>query len=258
MIRFSQLLIAVCACFSGAALAQHDGDIGLIIDAQKLSSVVITGGEYSENEQIFTASFGDSGFDYFTQNPGWNAAPGTFIPGTTFTWSAVSGLKVYEPGVGFVATSATLRVSFSTASVTIGSDPTAGFSLQVQPDGGFHKHPNFFLQGPNGSDPEPGAYLLETQLEISEPGVDASESVFVVYDNMASDLQIEAVGHLTEILDGPDCPSDIDQDGSVDFADVLTLLGDWACDSCPDSDVDNSGNVDFSDLLTVIANWGDC
>ena len=67
MIRFSQLLIAVCACFSGASLAQHDGDIGLIIDAQKLSSVVITGGEYSENEQIFTASFGDSGFDYFTQ-----------------------------------------------------------------------------------------------------------------------------------------------------------------------------------------------
>ena len=86
MIRSPQLF-AACFCFSGVALAQHDGDIGLIIDAQKLSSVVITGGEYTANEQIFTASFGDSGFDFFTQNPGWNAAPGTFVPGTAFTWT---------------------------------------------------------------------------------------------------------------------------------------------------------------------------
>ncbi|MGB0324074.1 MAG: hypothetical protein ACPGGL_00905, partial [Phycisphaerales bacterium] len=164
MIRLPQLF-ATCACLSGVALAQHEGDIGLIIDAQKLSSVVITGGEYTADEQIFTASFGDSGFDFFTQNPGWSAAPGTFVPGTTFTWNAVSGLKKYESGVGLVATTATLQVSFSTASVTIGDEPVTGFSLLVQPDGGFHKHPNFFLQGPNGADPEAGAYVLETRLE---------------------------------------------------------------------------------------------
>ena len=257
MIRPPQLF-ATCACLSGAALAQHDGDIGLIIDAQKLSSVVISGGEYSADEQIFTASFGDSGFDFFTQNPGWNAAPGTFVPGTAFTWDAVSGLKKYEPGVGLVATTATLRVSFSTASVTIGAEPVTGFSLQVQPDGGFHKHPNFFLQGPNGTDPEAGMYVLETRLEISEPGVDASDSVFVVFDNMAPELQTEAVAYLEDVLDGPACPSDVDQNGSVGFADVLSLLGDWGCGTCPDSDVDNSGSVDFSDLLAVIANWGDC
>lgn len=258
MTRSSQLPFLICSCLTGAVLAQHDGDIGLIIDAQKLSSVVITGGEYSTDEQIFTASFGDSGFDFFTQNPGWNAAPGTFVPGTSFTWNAVSGLKKYESGVGLVPTSATLRVSFSTTSVTIGSEPVTGFSLQVQPDGGFHKHPNFFLQGPNGADPEAGAYVLETRLEISEPGVDASDSVYVVFDNMDLDLQTEAVAYLEEILDGPACPSDVDQDGSVGFADVLSLLGDWGCGSCPDSDVDNSGSVDFSDLLAVIANWGDC
>ena len=57
---------------------------------------------------------------------------------------------------------------------------------------------------------------------------------------------------------GQDNPSDVDQNGSVGFADVLSLLGDWGCGTCPDSDVDNSGSVDFSDLLAVIANWGDC
>ena len=164
----------------------------------------------------------------------------------------------YEPGVGLVTTTATLRVSFSTASVTIGAEPVTGFSLQVQPDGGFHKHPNFFLQGPNGADPEAGAFILETRLEINEPGVDASDSVFVVFDNMAPELQSSAVAYLEDILDAPVCPTDVDQDGSVGFADVLSLLVDWGCGTCPDSDVDNSGFVDFSDLLAVIANWGDC
>ena len=40
MTRSSQLSFLICSCLTGAVLAQHDGDIGLIIDAQKLSSVV--------------------------------------------------------------------------------------------------------------------------------------------------------------------------------------------------------------------------
>ena len=251
----------LCCLFSlvfvPAAFSQHNGDIGLVIEDQKLSSVVITGGQYSGNEQVFTASFGDSGFDFFTQNPGWNAAAGTFIPGTSFTWDAVSGLKKFEPGVGFVSTTATLRVSFSSTSVTIGEEPVPGFSLQVQPDGGFHKHPNFFLQGVSGADPEPGAYLLETKLEISELGVAASESVFVVFDNMAPEEQTQAVIFLKDSLD-PICVADVDEDGAVGFADVLSLLGEWGCSSCPATDVDQDGNVGFSDLLIVVANWGGC
>ena len=100
--------------------------------------------------------------------------------------------------------------------------------------------------------------MLETRLEISEPGVDASDSVFVVFDNMAPELQTDAVAYLEDILDEAVCPTDVDQDGSVGFADVLSLLGDRGCGTCPNSDVDNSGSVDFSDLLAVIANWGAC
>ena len=36
-----------------------------------------------------------------------------------------------------------------------------------------------------GTDPEAGAYVLETSLEISEPGIAPSQSVYVVFDNMA-------------------------------------------------------------------------
>ena len=254
---------SLCLCwlsslvFATAAFSQHNGDIGLVIEDQKLSSVVITGGQYSGNEQVFTASFGDSGFDFFTQNPGWNAAPGTFIPGTSFTWDAVSGLKKFEPGVGFGSTTATLRVSFSSTSVTIGEEPVPGFSLQVQPDGGFHKHPNFFLQGVSGSDPEPGAYLLETRLEISEPGVTASDSVFVVFNNMAPEHQIEAVAYLEDSIKAA-CPFDVNGDSVVSFADLLAVLADWGCESCPATDVDGDGSVGFSDVLGVVASWGDC
>ena len=220
MIRI-HLLIALL--FAPACFAQHEGDVGLVIQDNQLQTAVIADGQYLSGEQIFTAAFGDSGFDYFTQNPGWDAAPGTFTPGATFSWSAVAGLKKYEPGLGFVTTPATLRVSFSTISVTIGSEPTEGFALQVQPDGGFHKHVNFFLQGENGAEPEAGAYLLETQLEIIDSGIAPSQSVYVIFDNMAPEIQTEAVAFLEESLDSS-CPADVDGDDSIGFADVLAVL----------------------------------
>lgn len=243
--------------FTPACFAQHEGDVGLVIQDNQLQTAVIGDGQYINGEQIFTAAFGDSGFDYFTQNPGWDAAPSTFTPGATFSWSAVAGLKKYESGVGFVASPATLRVSFSTISVTVGAEPTEGFALQVQPDGGFHKHVNFFLQGENGVEPEAGAYLLETQLEIIDSGIAPSQSVYVIFDNMAPEIQTEAVAFLEESLNSS-CPADVDGDDSIGFADVLAVLADWGCDSCPASDVDGDGLVGFSDVLGVIANWGDC
>ena len=253
MIRI-HLLIALL--FAPACFAQHEGDVGLVIQDNQLQTAVIADGQYLSGEQIFTAAFGDSGFDFFTQNPGWDAAPGTFTPGATFFWSAVAGLKKYEPGLGFVTTSHLAGLFFH----YFGHHwfwPTEGFALQVQPDGGFHKHVNFFLQGENGAEPEAGAYLLETQLEIIDSGIAPSQSVYVMFDNMAPEIQTEAVAFLEESLDSS-CPADVDGDDSIGFADVLAVLADWGCESCPASDVDGDGLVGFSDVLGVIANWGDC
>ena len=54
------------------------------------------------------------------------------------------------------------------------------------------------------------------------------------------------------------CPEDIDGDGTVAFADLLVVLGDWNCSTCSQSDVDEDGMVGFSDVLAVIAKWGGC
>ena len=54
------------------------------------------------------------------------------------------------------------------------------------------------------------------------------------------------------------CPEDLDNNGSVDFNDILSLLAAWGpCGTC-DEDIDENGTVDFADLLVMLAAYGDC
>jgi len=51
-------------------------------------------------------------------------------------------------------------------------------------------------------------------------------------------------------------PEDVNEDGVVDFGDVLVILAEWGlCDGCRE-DIDGSGAVDFTDLLVVLSAWG--
>ena len=58
------------------------------------------------------------------------------------------------------------------------------------------------------------------------------------------------------IPDECDCPWDLDDNGSVDIADLLTLLANWGTPG--PGDFDSSGTVGIGDLLTLLANWGAC
>jgi predicted outer membrane repeat protein len=53
------------------------------------------------------------------------------------------------------------------------------------------------------------------------------------------------------------CPADFDNDGDVDAADLLILLGAWGT-AGPDGDVDGDGDVDTMDLLALLGAWGEC
>ena len=54
----------------------------------------------------------------------------------------------------------------------------------------------------------------------------------------------------------PACPEDLNDNGSVDFADLLEVLGAWgACGGC-DEDFDSNGVVGFDDLLNLLSKWG--
>jgi agmatine/peptidylarginine deiminase len=57
-------------------------------------------------------------------------------------------------------------------------------------------------------------------------------------------------------INGTAIPGDLDGNGVVNVADLLTLLADWGdCVGCP-ADLDDNGVVDVQDLLALLANWG--
>ena len=62
-------------------------------------------------------------------------------------------------------------------------------------------------------------------------------------------------GDLYSVLVKIGCPGDFDQDGDVDTADLLYLLGAWGT---PDGDMDGDGDTDTADLLALLGAWGDC
>jgi hypothetical protein len=72
-------------------------------------------------------------------------------------------------------------------------------------------------------------------------------------------------GSVTALISDPvsePCPSDLNGNGQVDFADVIALIGQWGdCpppgEPCP-GDLNGDGVVGFADVLIVIGGWGAC
>ena len=54
------------------------------------------------------------------------------------------------------------------------------------------------------------------------------------------------------------CPADLNNDGSVDFSDLVQLISKWGnCPDCPE-DINADGEVNFTDLLQITSTWGPC
>ena len=51
------------------------------------------------------------------------------------------------------------------------------------------------------------------------------------------------------------CPTDLDQDGSTGFTDLVLLLGSW---DTPEGDIDGDGNTGFPDLTALLSAFGSC
>jgi len=67
-------------------------------------------------------------------------------------------------------------------------------------------------------------------------------------------LSGESEDYTVVIVEDP-CPADFDDDGDVDTADLLFLLGAWGT---PNGDVDGDGDTDTADLLALLGAWGEC
>lgn len=62
--------------------------------------------------------------------------------------------------------------------------------------------------------------------------------------------------HERQVPPPPACPADLDGNGSVDAADLASLLAGWGGSGA--SDINGSGNTDAADLAALLGAWGVC
>jgi hypothetical protein len=264
MLAQSTLLsgVALAAC-AAVAHAHHDGDIGLTVGADGAIVTNLVDGPSLVPERVFTAVFGDTGVPHFTQNPGFDAASGTFpvtarigfefrAPLQRWTGDAFAATHPQDPLLG-----ERLRASFITLSATTGAGPVDGFSLAVQGDGGWHRHISWTLQPATGAGaPASGVYLMELSLWCTDPTIGDSEPFWVVMSAGASAADVELAEQWVRDAMGTSCPADLDGNGAVDGIDLAALLANWG--GTGQGDIDGDGTVDGVDLSSVLAAWGNC
>ena len=252
------LLAALAAGFiASAATAQHAGDINLSI-AQGAIRTSALNGAASTPERVFGATFGDTGVARFTSNPGFEALPGTFAPGSRTGFTPRSGLARFT-GAGLESvTVERLEIKFLTLVSVIGAQPAAGFDLAVQSNGGWHRHLNFRLFAQGGKLPSSGIYVVEMEVYSNDGVTLPSEPLWIVFNDGQSLAEHDAaIAWVADNLasGGASCPADLDGNGEIGAPDLATLLAAWGTAG---GDLGGDGFTDAADLAALLASWGAC
>ena len=107
---------------------------------------------------------------------------------------------------------------------------------------------------------EPGTYYLfvapGTDVLAIDHGIGCFDAKGDFIEGGAFPNRYSAAASCAPIL--PDCPADLDGDGTVGIADLLLLLAAWGTDPGGPPDLDGDGNVGVPDFLILFANWGPC
>jgi hypothetical protein len=121
---------------------------------------------------------------------------------------------------------------------------------------------DFFDDGeaiPLDGSPGPGPYTAAVSPPPGAPLGATRMRVRVVRDHEPEPCGEQDAGEVEDytiiVVEGQECPADFDDDGDVDTADLLYLLGAWGT---PNGDVDGDGDTDTADLLALLAAWGEC
>ena len=263
--RFAFTSLIVSSFATSAALAQHGGDIGLTLvpvgkETFRIETNLLAAkGPPIAGERVFAAEMGEAGVPHATDEPGFDAEPGTFWPGTRLTFACPDGLFLFTGDGVAAATAERIEISFLSLSRSVGDGPVEGFPLFVAPDGGWHRHFVFAATRADGGLPQPAIYVLPMTLGSDQPGVDATEEFFLVFNDGKSEEEHDAAIEWVEanLAGGHHCTADLDHDGSVGGGDLTMLLSAWG-DAGGAADLDGDGIVGASDLTAILAAWGEC
>ncbi len=260
------LSLATCAAASTAnpLMAQHLGDIGLTVSDHVIVTLEVDSSGYGAPRRTFATVLGEEGSPHFTTEPGFDAPPGTFdattrvgfhFAASLLVWNGQQFISTAEPGQ---QTGERMRASFLTLSATTGDGPTDGFDLAVQNNGGWHRHIAWTLLPAAGrAEPDSGVYLVQLFMYSTDPSVENSPPLAIVFNEGASESEFRAAFAAAESwMSTPDCPSDLNGDGIVDGADLGELLGSWGAGAR--HDLTGDGVVDGADLGLLLGDWGPC
>ena len=254
----------LCALLTGGTLvacsttaqAQHAGDIGLRAQDGQLELYGPIGSD-EDTGGVFLGTFGDTGFEGYTPNPGFDALPGTFSGGR-IGFDALTGLFRWDPDTSSwlepSAVGERLSVSFITLETVIADEPIDGFDLAVQPDGGWHRHVNYELLPDLGGTRLAGVYRVDMVL-YSTAGLAESEPFTLLFDYEADPIDVASA--IDSMYEEPTCLGDLDESGSVDGGDLTQILADWGTNSVI-SDLSGNGVVGGEDLTILLGRWGLC
>lgn len=257
MTRILPTALLASAVLASSALAQHDGDIGIVVDGGVLATVRF-GSSGASADSVFGATFGDTGVARFTSNPGFEALPGTFAPGTRTGFNLLAGLERFTGAATEPIEDERIEAKFLTLLTVLGGEPTSGFDLAVASNGSFHRHLSFTLTTAGAKLPSSGIYVAQLELYSTDGVTGPSAPFWIVFNDGRALLEHEAaIAWVRENLaDGATpCPADLDSDGVVGATDLAALLGAWAS---PAADLDGDGTTGATDLAALLAAWGAC
>lgn len=164
---------------------------------------------------LFESDFGDAeGGPFKTDAPGYSADPGALISGKFIGYNAVAPV-LYHDGTGIAPTPGvaviTIEDGLGGTDVDITGSSFGGSGIIGESvDGSFHAHVDYEIN----SDAPLGAYLIELTLSaydldgsnpftdplILDPGIEDSQSFYILFNNGLSEIQFEEAHEAFEAL----------------------------------------------------------
>jgi hypothetical protein len=251
---------AALACAAPAALAQHEGDFLVRVQGGSIQTGGVVDGQAVYPLRVGTGEFGKEGFANFTNDPGVDSQAGQLIPGMEIGYDILGPAKEWDPmAQQFVPTlrTITLRKSGVNRTTPQGDVVVPGIvfgDATFDAAALFHHHVQFFVDFGSGAGAIDGTFLLTWRLWTTEPGVAASEPVYIVFGQGGGVLETDAAVEWVQdtLIDPPSCVADLNGDGVVDFGDVGAFVNAFGPQDAL-ADVNGDGFVDFGDVGAFVS-----